>query len=168
MGKKTFIPTYTKLHRFIPNCTVLHQVALNRTAQRSTRKLSTAQQPNRGMIKTDQKKGHAMIIDFDAIGSTENEHFKGGEGSVGIAAFSDANNKIMRVTVHPHSTLGWHQHVGNSEIVYVLQGKGKVVVEGGEEPLTPGTCHYCPEGSFHSVQNPGDEDLVLFAVVPNH
>lgn len=110
-----------------------------------------------------------MIIDFEAIGTTDNEHFKGGDGVVGIAAFGDANNKIMHVVVHPQSSLGWHQHVGNSEIVYVVSGHGRVQVDGGYEPLDPGTCHYCPEGQFHAVQNPNeDEDLVLFAVVPNH
>lgn len=107
-----------------------------------------------------------MIIDFNSIETVETEHLRGGEGSVGMAAFSDANNKIMWVTVHPHSSLGMHQHVGNSEIVYVVSGSGRVQVEDGYEPLEPGTCHYCPEGAFHSVQNPGDEELVLFAVVP--
>lgn len=74
----------------------------------------------------------------------------------------------MRATVHPHSSIGWHQHSGNSEIVYVMSGVGKVVVESGEEPLAPGICHYCAEGQFHSVVNPNEEDLVVFAVVPQH
>lgn len=109
-----------------------------------------------------------MIVDFDALEEQEIPNFKGGEGSVSSAALVDANNRIMRATVHPHSSIGWHQHLKNSEIVYVLSGTGKVVVEGGEEPLSPGVCHYCPAGSYHSVVNDGEEDLVVFAVVPEH
>lgn len=109
-----------------------------------------------------------MIIDFASIETQEQPNFKGGEGSVGIKAFADGNCRIMRVTVHPHSSLGWHQHSGNSEIVYVVAGSGKVKVEGGFEPLEPGTCHYCAEGQFHSVINDGDGELELFAVIPQH
>ena len=109
-----------------------------------------------------------MQVDFDSIQPETIEHFKGGEGSVTTRAYVDGNNRIMRATVHPHSSIGWHQHSGNSEIVYVMSGVGKVVVEGAEEPLAPGICHYCAEGQFHSVVNPNEEDLVVFAVVPQH
>ena len=101
-----------------------------------------------------------MQVDFDSIQPETIEHFKGGEGSVTTRAYVDGNNRIMRAT--------GHQHSGNSEIVYVMSGVGKVVVEGGEEPLAPGICHYCAEGQFHSVVNPNEEDLVVFAVVPRH
>ena len=109
-----------------------------------------------------------MQIDFDSIEPETVEHFKGGEGSVTFQPYDDGTNRIMKVTIHPHSTIGWHQHVGNSETVYVLSGAGKVVVEGGEEALKPGCCSYCAPGEFHSVQNPNEEDLVLFAIVPKH
>lgn len=109
-----------------------------------------------------------MLIEFDSLESQTIQNFKGGEGSVTAQAHVDANNRIMKAVVHPHSSIGWHQHVGSSEIVYVLSGTGKVVVEGGEEPLVPGTCHYCAEGQYHSVVNDGTEDLVVFAVVPQH
>ena len=29
-------------------------------------------------------------------------------------------------------------------------------------------CHYCSMGHTHGMENKGDEDLVIFAVVPNH
>ena len=95
-----------------------------------------------------------MQVDFESIQPVTAEHFKGGEGSVTTQAYVDANNRIMKATVHPHSSIGWHQHAGNSEIVYVLSGTGKVVVEGGEEPLAPGMCHYCAEGSSTPYRTP--------------
>ena len=29
-----------------------------------------------------------------------------------------------------------------------------------------GECHYCPKGSTHSIENIGEEDLIIFDVVP--
>mgnify|MGYP000196439956 CR=1 FL=1 len=57
---------------------------------------------------------------------------------------------------------------GSSEIVYVLSGTGKALYGGGEERLTPGDCHYCPEGHAHSLINDGTQTLEFFAVVPQH
>jgi quercetin dioxygenase-like cupin family protein len=59
-----------------------------------------------------------------------------------------------------------HTHTGDCEIIYILSGKGKVLVEGGAETLLPGDAHYCPEGSAHALQNDGDEDLCFFSVIP--
>ena len=53
-----------------------------------------------------------MQVDFDSIQPETIEHFKGGEGSVTTQAYVDGNNRIMRATVHPHSSIGWHQHSG--------------------------------------------------------
>lgn len=47
-----------------------------------------------------------MQVDFDSIQPEIIEHFKGGEGSVTTQAYVDGNNRIMRATVHPHSSIG--------------------------------------------------------------
>lgn len=52
-----------------------------------------------------------MQVDFDSIQPETIEHFKGGEGSVTTRAYVDGNNRIMRATVHPHSSIGWHHTV---------------------------------------------------------
>ena len=52
--------------------------------------------------------------------------------------------------------------------MYFLSGTGKVLCDGVWERVTPGTCHYCPRGSSHTLINDGTEDLVTFAVVPKH
>ena len=56
----------------------------------------------------------------------------------------------------------------NSEIMYILQGSGKVLCDGEYSPVTVGDVHYCPKGHEHSLINSGNEDLVFFAVVPEH
>ena len=39
---------------------------------------------------------------------------------------------------------------------------------GVEENLSKGDCHYCPNTNSHTFRNINDEDLIFFAVIPNH
>ena len=109
-----------------------------------------------------------MLIPFDQINETALEHFKGGEGTFAPKMFTDANNKILSARLLPHSSIGMHVHEGNSEVIFILSGTGKVLYEGEYIPLKAGDCHYCPMGHGHSLINDTDEDLVIFAVVPEH
>ena len=74
----------------------------------------------------------------------------------------------MRGLLAPGSSIGLHTHEGNSEMIYILSGTGKVLYDGEYEPLAPGDCHYCPMGHAHSLINDSNGDLVFFAVVPEH
>ena len=80
--------------------------------------------------------------------------FKGGEGN------------FIAATLPPQATIGRHTHEGDSEIIYILSGRGEVEDDGTLLPLQAGDCHYCPKGHTHSLINNSDEDLVFFAVVP--
>lgn len=109
-----------------------------------------------------------MLIKFDEINDTVLEKFKGGEGTMITKIFNDGNCKIMRCRLLPHSHLGLHTHEGNSEMIFVLAGKGKVLYDGEYLTLNPGDCHYCPMGHEHSLINDTDEDLFTLAIVPEH
>lgn len=106
-----------------------------------------------------------MIIDFDSLEQTVIPNFKNGDGFVTAAAHIDSSGKIMRVRIHPDSSIGMHTHETNYEVCFIISGKGKAVFNGTEETLAPGVCHYCPKGESHTLINTGDEDLVFFAVV---
>ncbi len=106
-----------------------------------------------------------MKINFSEIEKQVLPQFKGGEGEFLVKMFTDGAGKIMRGTLEPGSTIGYHKHEGNCEIIYILSGAGKCLYEGGEEALSAGDCHYCPEGKSHSLINNGVENLEFFAVV---
>ena len=72
----------------------------------------------------------------------------------------------VSLTLEPGASIGLHTHQGNSEIIYILSGTGKVLYDGAYETLVPGACHYCPEGHEHSLINDGKDELRVFAVVP--
>lgn len=107
-----------------------------------------------------------MKLDFQGMEETVIEHFYGGEKEVHAKMHADELGRIMLGRLEPGASIGMHTHDAGSEIVYVLDGSGKALYDGGEERLTPGACHYCPKGHTHSLINDGAEDLVFFAVVP--
>ncbi len=109
-----------------------------------------------------------MLIEFDKIEPQIIPHMRGGEKEVQARMYTDPQNKIMRGRLIPGASIGMHTHETSSEIIYVLSGKGKILYDGGCEPLEPGSCHYCPKGRAHSLMNDspeGGEDLRFFAVV---
>ncbi len=75
-------------------------------------------------------------------------------------------HRFIKGKLEPGSTIGLHRHEGSFETIIITAGKGKAVCDGQEEVLEPGDCHYCRDGSEHSLENIGSEDLEFFAVVP--
>ena len=109
-----------------------------------------------------------MLIEFDKMETTVIPRMKGGEKETSVRMFNDGQNKIMLGHLIPGATIGMHTHDTSSEIIYILSGKGRILYDGGSEPLEPGSCHYCPKGHAHSLMNDspeGGEDLRFFAVV---
>ncbi len=109
-----------------------------------------------------------MIIDFNKIDTTSIKNFKGGENVTKANMYVDKQNKIMRCILEKGCSIGLHKHENNSEIIYILGGTGKMIYDDTVEILKKGNCHYCPMGHTHSLINENDEDLVFFAVVPEH
>ena len=107
-----------------------------------------------------------MVLNFDCIEESVIPNFYGGQKSTAARMFADPFNRIMRGRLSPGASIGEHLHENGSEIVFVLQGNGKALVDGIAEELRLGECHYCPKGHSHSIINDGEEDLVFFAVVP--
>ena len=109
-----------------------------------------------------------MKIEFAKMEEKLLPNFKGGEENLGMRMFDDGACKIMRGRLEPGASIGLHTHEGNSEIIYILEGTGKVEYDGGVETLAAGDCHYCPEHHTHRLINDSSEDLNFFAVVPQH
>lgn len=106
------------------------------------------------------------MIDFKNMPETVMSEFKGGKGELIAKMFFDGVNRIFEGRLTPGSSIGLHRHEGTSEMMFFLSGSGKAVLNGVEELLGAGDCHYCPEGSEHTLMNIGETDLVFYAVVP--
>lgn len=107
-----------------------------------------------------------MLINFNDISEITIPNLNDGIGAVTAQMFSEPNVKIMFSKLPAGASIGLHEHNSGSDINYILSGTGKAICDEKEEQLVAGVCHYCPKGSSHSIINTGDEDLVLFTVVP--
>lgn len=101
------------------------------------------------------------------------QNMRGGKGNVEITHITD--NEILgkscrlfaQITVKPGDSIGEHQHVGEREIFYFLQGKGIAVDNGKQTEIGPGDVMVTPDQSSHSIINTGEEDLVFMALILN-
>lgn len=59
------------------------------------------------------------------------------------------------------SRIPLHSHENQEEAMYVISGKGKLIADGEEYELTPGTAIFSPVGVKHEIVNTGDEPFKI-------
>ena len=70
-----------------------------------------------------------------------------------------------KIVLPPGTSIGWHQHVGETEPYYVLAGAGLFKDKDGEHAVKAGDCCIIKPGDFHAIRNDGDVDLALIALI---
>lgn len=62
-----------------------------------------------------------------------------------------------------------HSHPNGEEVIYIIYGSGRVMIEGVVEPVQQGSSVLFPQGSVHMLQNSGDEmmKVVCFFAPPS-
>jgi mannose-6-phosphate isomerase-like protein (cupin superfamily) len=53
------------------------------------------------------------------------------------------------------------------ELAYIVSGNGVIRLESGDVPVTAGQALYVPARLWHTVVNPGEEDLVMVFSFPS-
>jgi len=107
-----------------------------------------------------------MLIDFNTMQEKIVEHQRGGEKFVKTRGYADDSIRIVRSTLVPGASVGLHPHAGSVEVIYVLEGNGRVECDGEVERIGANMAHYCKDGSTHTFINDSDADIVYFAVIP--
>lgn len=112
-----------------------------------------------------------MIRRQDEIRIRTIEHAQGGKGSI---AFHDwllpeeapGHGRVFsKVVIPPGSSIGYHQHNGDFEAFFVASGKGELRDGEVTTILHAGDMTLCREGDWHGIENVGEEDLVLMALI---
>lgn len=52
-----------------------------------------------------------------------------------------------------------HSHPQGEEVIYILRGSGRVMVEGDVTPVRAGTTVVFPRGAVHMLHNTGSEEM---------
>ena len=109
-----------------------------------------------------------MLTQFNNIEPVTVKNLRGGMGECTLYKVQDlplAYNMFAKIIIHPHSSIGLHTHETDEEIIYVLEGKGKIIVEGETKELHKGMVNICKQNHAHSCINDTDEDLVIIGIV---
>ena len=72
---------------------------------------------------------------------------------------------FAEIVLEPGATVGYHQHVGDNELYYIIEGKGLYTENGEEYEVDAGTRTMVYDGDFHGLDNTGEEPLKFLAVV---
>jgi len=81
--------------------------------------------------------------------------------SIKIAENDNATISMVRLT--EGSGLDPHFHAEHDETIYVINGTGKLFVDGTWVELRPGSIHFNPIGKAHSAKQAGTEPLVFIS-----
>jgi len=52
-----------------------------------------------------------------------------------------------------------HSHPNGEEVVYIIQGRGRVLISGEVRPVREGSVILFPQGAVHMLHNTGDEEM---------
>ena len=71
-----------------------------------------------------------------------------------------------KVTIDPHSSLGYHEHHGDGESYYILEGEA-IYNDNNDTTLIlhPGDVTFTPDGKGHGIENDQDTPLVFMALI---
>ena len=106
----------------------------------------------------------------DIIGNVH-ENFKGGEGNVTSFHFMTeqevlgAGRVFAKFSIQPGCSVGYHKHDGDSEVYYILKGKGLISDDGTDVVVEAGDAQFCPDGHCHSIKNIGEDTLEYIAII---
>lgn len=99
----------------------------------------------------------------------ELEGCHGGKGSYFVRTllengFSSSLKYVRDLSLHGHSSIGEHLHLGDEELYFVIAGEGAMTVDGEEQPVGPGDMILTRSGSRHALQNNTENDLRILVV----
>jgi len=71
-------------------------------------------------------------------------------------------------TIAPKGHVREHAHDRNEEVIYVLSGEGRAVIEGADHPMRPGSAFFIGKSRRHMFINEGDQELkFMWVLLPN-
>lgn len=106
-----------------------------------------------------------MLFNFNNVDKNQVNNMRGGEGFVYMQKYTSDGKLIARITIPPKSSIGYHTHVDDDEVVYVLNGNGTCLMGDEKKLLGAGDVNYTKKGNSHSIINTSNEDLVILAII---
>ena len=119
---------------------------------------------------TERAKGSAIVVQPDEGDSYWQPEPANGYAEVRVShRNAPVENRFSSgiQVIAPGCYIREHQHDANEELLFFFEGRGKVVVNGEEHPVVPGTTVYAGPWNTHKIVNEGDEDMkMLWVLMP--
>ena len=72
---------------------------------------------------------------------------------------------FAKLVLHPGCSMGYHEHNGDAEYYYILQGNGEYNCNGNCTSVSTGDLCVVKSGEGHALKNVGDEDGEAIALI---
>ncbi len=110
-----------------------------------------------------------MITRMDDQQKSIREYMRGGKKYVKQSALSKelpAHARLFStLTLVPGASIGYHIHENETELFYFIEGYGRVQDDTQFYDVSAGDSMATFSGHGHSVENTGEQDLVILAVI---
>ena len=97
------------------------------------------------------------------------ENMRGGNGTVKLtpccAELPDNARLFSEIVLEPGVSIGYHVHENETELFYFIKGSGRVNDDGQFYDVCAGDSMMTANGHGHGVENTGDTNLVIVAVI---
>lgn len=93
------------------------------------------------------------------------------DGSIQLAHFmtekecKGAGRMFSHVTLKKGALIDYHQHVGECECYYIINGTASVLDNGVRMELHPGDSHICLDGGWHSIEGVSETPMEFIAMI---
>ena len=112
-----------------------------------------------------------MIKNKDSLITTINVNFKDGPGEVSVTPLvtkDEANDKTKmyaRLEMKKGSGIGYHEHHGEKEIIYILDGEAEYNDNGTITKAKKGDVCICESGYGHSITATSDKLVIIANII---
>lgn len=112
-----------------------------------------------------------MIKKAESLHAVIYQNRFGGKGEISMKSllspeeFRGKGRLLSHSVIFPGSSIGVHTHKGDFETYYILKGEGVVNDNGEMTPIGPGDVVYTGSGESHSIENTGQQNLELIAMI---
>lgn len=113
-----------------------------------------------------------MVRNSKEVVKEKFEHKFGGDGSITVETLNMNNEELngkgrvfAHTTIQPGSSIGYHEHHGESEIYYILSGEGEFNDNGNIVSIMAGDVAYTFPGMGHGIRNTGPDPLEVIALI---
>lgn len=114
-----------------------------------------------------------MIKHLDDLKQVKVSEFRGGKGELQITHFlevdkNEFNGKgrlYAKNVLVPGTSIGLHEHTGDTETYVILSGEGLVNDNGDQKAVKSGDVIITRNGEKHSIENTGTMNLEFLALI---